>query len=482
MSRRLVLIPALAALLAPLVPALAAPATAAPDASATPTPDSSAPMTHREVLETLSGLLLGMFVAILSSTVVSNALPRIVADLEGTESGYTWIVTATLLATTISTPIWGKLADLTSKKRLVQVALGIFTVSSMIAGLAQNMETLIAMRVFQGIGAGGLTALSQVILASIVSPRERGRYSGYLGATFALGTVAGPLIGGAITEHLSWRWCFYVGVPFAIAAAVVLQKTLHLPTIKRPVRIDYLGAMTIAGGVSLLLVWVSLAGHQFDWASWETAVMVPGGIALLALCALVAPRLITAADIAVMKRGSVIVDMAAAQGGNVEGSVADEVVVMSEGRVVQAGTPQSLFDRPEHTFVGYFIGSPGMNLLEGRVSDDGSTFEVAGNGPKLPLQGVASIGQEVARGREWTLGIRPEHMTPGQADAAHATLTVDSCELLGADNLAHGRWGKHDVTVRLPHTHRPAAGEALQVALPARHLHFFDPSTGRRAN
>ena len=213
------------------------PANEVPDAS---TPDSSTPMTHREVLETLSGLLLGMFVAILSSTVVSNALPRIVADLEGTESGYTWIVTATLLATTISTPIWGKLADLTSKKRLVQVALGIFTVSSMIAGLAQNMETLIAMRVFQGIGAGGLTALSQVILASIVSPRERGRYSGYLGATFALGTVAGPLIGGAITEHLSWRWCFYVGVPFAIAAAVVLQKTLHLPTIKRPVRIDYL--------------------------------------------------------------------------------------------------------------------------------------------------------------------------------------------------------------------------------------------------
>ena len=266
------------------------PATAAPDASATPTPDSSTPMTHREVLETLSGLLLGMFVAILSSTVVSNALPRIVADLEGTESGYTWIVTATLLATTISTPIWGKLADLTSKKRLVQVALGIFTVSSMIAGLAQNMETLIAMRVFQGIGAGGLTALSQVILASIVSPRERGRYSGYLGATFALGTVAGPLVGGAITEHLSWRWCFYVGVPFAIAAAVVLQKTLHLPTIKRPVRIDYLGAMTIAGGVSLLLVWVSLAGHQFDWASWETAVMVPGGIALLALTVLVESR------------------------------------------------------------------------------------------------------------------------------------------------------------------------------------------------
>ncbi len=155
---------------------------------------------------------------------------------------------------------------------------------------------------------------------------------------------------------------------------------------------------------------------------------------------------------------------------------------MNKGHAEQIGAPTEVYERPSTVFVASFIGSPGMNLLEGRVSDDGSTFEVAGNGPKLPLQGVAAIGREVAKGREWTLGIRPEHMTPGQADASHATLTVDSCELLGADNLAHGRWGKHDVTVRLPHTHRPAAAEALQVALPAQHLHFFDASTGRRVN
>ncbi|WP_459115342.1 MFS transporter [Kineococcus deserti] len=248
-------------------------------------------MSHRQIMEALSGLLLGMFVAILSSTVVSNALPTIVSDLHGSESGYTWVVTATLLATTISTPIWGKLSDLFSKKLLIQLALGIFIVASAVAGLSQSMGMLIAMRAVQGLGAGGLTALAQVIMAAMISPRERGRYSGYLGAVFALGTVSGPLIGGALTEHLSWHWCFYVGVPFALAAIVVLQKTLHLPVVKNAhVRIDYLGAVLLAAGVASLLVWVSLAGQQFDWVSWQTAAMVGGGLVALALTVLVESR------------------------------------------------------------------------------------------------------------------------------------------------------------------------------------------------
>lgn len=247
-------------------------------------------MTHRQILEALSGLLLGMFVAILSSTVVSNALPVIVPDLGGSESGYTWVVTAALLATTISTPVWGKLADLFSKKTLVQVSLVIFVVASAVAGLSVNMGMLIACRVGQGLGAGGLTALAQVIMAAMIAPRERGRYSGYLGATFALATVGGPLIGGVLTQHLSWHWCFYVGVPFAVLAFVVLQRTLHLPVVKREVHIDYLGATLIAAGVSSLLIWVSLAGHQFDWWSWETVAMVVGGIVLLALAVLVEKR------------------------------------------------------------------------------------------------------------------------------------------------------------------------------------------------
>ncbi len=243
-------------------------------------------MSHRQIMEALWGLLLGMFVAILSSTVVSNALPIIIPDLGGTESGYTWVVVAALLATTISTPIWGKLADLFSKKLLVQIALVIFVVASAVAGLSQNMSMLITMRVLQGLGGGGLTALAQVILATMISPRERGRYSGYLGATFALATVGGPLIGGVLTQHLSWHWCFYVGVPFAIAAFIVLQLKLKLPVIKREVHIDYLGSILLAAGVSSLLIWVSLAGQQFDWWSWQTWLMVGGGLALLVLTVL----------------------------------------------------------------------------------------------------------------------------------------------------------------------------------------------------
>lgn len=241
-------------------------------------------MTHKEILEALSGLLLALFVAMLSSTVVSNALPRIVADLEGTESGYTWIVVATLLTTTATTPIWGKLADLFSKKVLVQSALVIFAAGSVMAGLSQSMGVLIAARAVQGVGAGGLTALVQVVIATIVSPRERGRYSGYLGAVFAVATVSGPLLGGLIvdTSWLGWRWCFYVGLPVAVLAFAVLQKTLRLKTVRRDdVSIDYLGAALIAGGVSVLLIWVSLAGSHFDWASGTTAAMVGLGVALL---------------------------------------------------------------------------------------------------------------------------------------------------------------------------------------------------------
>ena len=191
---------------------------------------AGAGMTHREILQALSGLLLGLFVAILSSTVVSNALPRIISDLHGSQSGYTWVVTATLLATTASTPIWGKLSDLFSKKLLVQLSLIVFVVGSAAAGPAESIGPLIAARVVQGLGAGGLTALTQVRIAAMIPPRERGRYSGYLGAVLAVATVAGPLIGGVIvdTRWLGWRWCFYVGVPFAAAAIVLLQKTLHL--------------------------------------------------------------------------------------------------------------------------------------------------------------------------------------------------------------------------------------------------------------
>jgi MFS family permease len=185
------------------------------------------PRSKREVLEALSGLLLAMFVSILSSTIVSNALPTIIADLHGSQTQYTWVVTATLLTTTASTPIWGKLADLFDKKLLVQLAIVIFVLSSAMAGLAQSMTWLIAWRAVQGLGAGGLQALAQVVIAALIPPRERGRYSGYLGAVLATATVSGPLIGGLLvdTSWLGWRWCFYVGVPVGVIALVVLQRT-----------------------------------------------------------------------------------------------------------------------------------------------------------------------------------------------------------------------------------------------------------------
>lgn len=246
-------------------------------------------MSHREILEALSGLLLAMFVAMLSSTVVANALPRIVTDLNGSQSGYSWIVVATLLTMTASTPVWGKLADQFSKKALVQTALVIFVVGSFAAALAPTMGMLIGARAVQGLGVGGLTALVQVVIASMVPPRERGRYSGYIGATFALATVSGPLIGGVLVDvpGLGWRSTFYVGIPIAALAFVVLQKTLHLPVVRRKVSIDYLGAGLIVGGVSTLLVWVSLAGNEFAWRSTTSLVLVALGLVTLAVAVVV---------------------------------------------------------------------------------------------------------------------------------------------------------------------------------------------------
>ncbi|MCK8676417.1 MFS transporter [Streptomyces lichenis] len=255
-------------------------------------PDGGAPMTHRQIMEALSGLLLGMFVAILSSTIVSNALPQIISDLGGGQSAYTWVVTASLLAMTATTPLWGKLSDLFSKKLLVQIALVIYVLGSAAAGLSHSAGFLIVCRVVQGIGVGGLSALAQIVMAAMIAPRERGRYSGYLGATFAVATVGGPLLGGVITdtEWLGWRWCFYVGVPFAIIALVVLQKTLKLPVVKRTVKVDWAGAFFISAAVSLLLVWVTFAGDKYDWISWQTYAMVGGSIALGAIFLLVESR------------------------------------------------------------------------------------------------------------------------------------------------------------------------------------------------
>ncbi|GIF62848.1 EmrB/QacA family drug resistance transporter [Asanoa ishikariensis] len=250
-------------------------------------------MNHRQTLEALSGLLLVLFVALVSSTVVSTALPRIIGELNGSQTQYTWVVTATLLTATATTPIWGKLADLFNKKQLIQISIVIFVVGSAIAGISQSAGQLIAARAFQGIGVGGLQALVQVAIAAMIPPRERGRYNGYLGGVMAVATVGGPLLGGLIvdTSWLGWRWCFFVGVPIAIIALVLLQATLRLPTIRRDnVKIDYLGAALIAAGVSVLLIWISFVDGTFAWLSWQTFALVGASVVLLALAVLVESR------------------------------------------------------------------------------------------------------------------------------------------------------------------------------------------------
>ncbi len=245
-------------------------------------------MGHREILESLSGLLLVLFVAMISSTIVSTALPRIVGELNGTQTQYTWVVTATLLAATATTPVWGRLADMFSKKLLVQIAIVIFVIGSLLSGFAQDTSQVIAARAVQGIGVGGLQALVQIVIAAMIPPRERGRYNGYLGGVMAVATLAGPLLGGLIvdTSWLGWRWCFFIGVPIAAIAFALLWLTLDLPHGPRvKAKIDYLGATLIAVGVSTLLVWVSFVGNSFDWLSWQTFAMV--GASLLVLAAAV---------------------------------------------------------------------------------------------------------------------------------------------------------------------------------------------------
>ncbi|WP_328398316.1 MDR family MFS transporter [Nocardia sp. NBC_00416] len=251
-------------------------------------------MTHREILEAMTGLLAALFTALLSTTIVANALPTIIADLQGSQTAYAWVITTALLTNAASTPIWGKLADLFNKKTLVQLSIVIFVAGSVIAGFAHNVPVLLAARALQGVGMGGLTALVVAIIGSIVAPRERGRYSGYMGAVMAVSMTGGPILGGVIVDStLGWRWCFFICVPLAVIALFLLQRTLRLPTVrKNDVSIDWLGAGLLTAGVSVLLIWVSFAGKAdyYGWISRESALYVGLGVLLLAATVFVESR------------------------------------------------------------------------------------------------------------------------------------------------------------------------------------------------
>lgn len=250
-------------------------------------------MSHKQILEALTGLLAAFFTAILSSTIVANALPTIMADLKGTQTDFAWVITAALLANAVTTPIWGKLSDLFDKKFLTQLNIVVFVAGSVLAGFAQNIPWLIGARVVQGVAMGGLTAMAMAIIGTMIPPRDRGKYNGYMGAVMAVGTAGGPLLGGFIVDSpLGWRWTFFVCVPLAVVALILIQVTLKIKHVKRVAKIDWLGSILLTASVSTLLIWVSFAGKAdyYDWWSWQTAAMVGGSVLGLILLVIVESR------------------------------------------------------------------------------------------------------------------------------------------------------------------------------------------------
>ncbi|REE60395.1 EmrB/QacA subfamily drug resistance transporter [Streptomyces sp. 3212.3] len=241
------------------------------------------------VLVSIGALLLGMLLAALDQTIVSTALPTIVSDLGGLEH-LSWVVTAYLLASTAATPLWGKLGDQYGRKKLFQAAIVIFLIGSALCGMSQNMLELIAFRAVQGLGGGGLIVLSMAIVGDIVPPRERGRYQGLFGAVFGATSVLGPLLGGLFTQHLSWRWVFYVNLPVGIVALAVIATVLRIPRKAERHVIDYLGTVLVAAVATCLVLVASLGGTTWGWGSAQTVGLAVLGVVLLAAFVLVERR------------------------------------------------------------------------------------------------------------------------------------------------------------------------------------------------
>jgi EmrB/QacA subfamily drug resistance transporter len=236
--------------------------------------------THRQILVIMSGLMLGMFLASLDQTIVSTALPTIVGDFHRSDL-LSWVITAYLLASTASTPLWGKAGDLYGRKRVFQLAIVVFLVGSALCGAAQNMYELIGFRGLQGIGGGGLISLVFAIIGDVIPPRQRGRYQGYFGAVFGLSSVIGPLAGGFAVDSLSWRYIFYINLPLGIVALIVTNRVLRLPVRKRAVSIDWWGALLLVAGVSCILLGTQSGGTDYPWGSWQIIGLFALGVILL---------------------------------------------------------------------------------------------------------------------------------------------------------------------------------------------------------
>ena len=253
------------------------------------TPDRDGYLSHRQILVVMGGLITGMFLAALDQSIVSTALPRITSDLGGLDK-LSWVVTAYLLASTASTPLWGKVSDLYGRRPMFQLAIVTFLVGSALAGFSQNMEELIAFRAIQGLGGGGLMALALATIGDVVPPLERPRYQGYIAATFGTSSVLGPVLGGFFADGPGWEWIFFINIPIGAVALVVTSMVLKMQHVRREHTIDYLGAAVIVGSVTSLLLYTAWAGPDEGWTSPPALTLLIGGLLLAALFVLVEHR------------------------------------------------------------------------------------------------------------------------------------------------------------------------------------------------
>jgi len=255
-------------------------------------------LSHRQILVVMGGLMAGMFLAALDQSIVAVALPMITSELGGLDK-LSWVVTAYLLTSTASTPLWGKISDLRGRRPIFQAAIVVFLIGSLICGFSpeiadllnvSGINVMIAGRAVQGLGAGGLISLALAVIGDVIPPRERGKYQGLFAAVFGVSSVAGPLLGGWFTDNLGWEWIFFINIPIGIAALVVTSLALKLPHVRRQASVDYLGAATIVGSVTSLVLYLSWAGPDKGWASATGIWLLVGAVGLAVIFVLVESR------------------------------------------------------------------------------------------------------------------------------------------------------------------------------------------------